>query len=268
MQLLSVSCSPQVICAVIHLRGRPKGVSTELVSKVSSWVWRAVDSLGAERADCSLSERPMVVHTGQQEWKTTPARLPSSLSVPPPLWRPTPLSSTLQLKNRTCCHHHDSLRLDKHLSASPHPLTSPASVVLTERLVFQVQDVSINTFWRSPFIRPSQLLWSDHGRAVNLPPWRRRGRLLFAPSLIIVCSAVWRSLFMSVDIWLGADIWYVLTISVMCECHSWVQCRPWELENMQIFLLGILTYMHAYTEHVVLQTTEQDHELMSIKCIF
>lgn len=50
----------------------------------------------------------------------------------------------------------------------PRSLTPFPSAVLTERLGFQVQDVSISTFWWSPFIQQLQPLWSGHSQAVKL----------------------------------------------------------------------------------------------------
>lgn len=120
-------------------------------------------------------------------------------------------------------------------------LTSSPSVVLTEKLVFQVQDVSISTFWWSPFIQPSQPLWSDHSRAVNLPPWRRQSRRptdntgrkssaqrrlpLFAPSsLITVCCL---EVFVYVC-WHLAQCWHLICVNDIY--HSSVHNSPmWDV---------------------------------------
>lgn len=50
----------------------------------------------------------------------------------------------------------------------PRSLAPCPSAVLTERLGFQVQDVSISTFWWSPFIQELLPLWSGHSKAVKL----------------------------------------------------------------------------------------------------
>lgn len=124
----------------------------------------------------------------------------------------------------------------------------PSTVVLTERLLFQVQDVSISTFWWSPFMQPLKPcdlttveLLTCHRRDVKAgrPDNTRRKRsneqrlLLFASSLITVCSSVWRCLFMSVDIRLRGDVWYVLSdiclvwMSFLSAAQSAVRCSVW-----------------------------------------
>lgn len=105
--------------------------------------------------------------------------------------------------------------------------------------------------------------------AVNLPLWRCRSRQtrqhpeevqqrlpLFAPSLIIVCTAVWRCLFLPVDIWLSVDVWYVLAISVMCECHSRLQNSPlWDVMFDTVVLAqkygDNVSRLHSYTHFIV-----------------
>lgn len=136
--------------------------------------------------------------------------------MPPPSplhcdWHPCPLS----ISNRTCCHDHDPLCLDKQLK--PLCISASLSLALSHLLFLCVywQTGCCFRFRMSPLAPPGEALSSSRhspcdvtmAPVVNLPLWRRQRRQTwqrwvdtlssvwqrapFAPSLITVCSAAW-----------------------------------------------------------------------------
>lgn len=162
-----------------------------VVSSVSS----AVDSLRSEWADYWLSKQGDSQRTAHRSSNRSAGVKDNTSSVFPPVLQdlvgaPSQLLSLVMTDTFVSV---GPLRFSVCFSLT---LSPPLPFwVLTERLLFQVQDISISTCWWSLFIQPSQHLRCDHSWPVNLPPWQRRSRQtqrlsedVLSLSKILVCS--------------------------------------------------------------------------------